>query len=261
MEFYLLTGATLCLIAGFAHTLVRLRAGKLQPGRLNLISMIGAFALLSIDLWVRGETQRSCPLYTLFDVLLFMAWSTALLYFLVGSAYRLSLLGTFTSPLVLLLLLIAQLSPLSREAAPVAARDPWIEFHAALSLIAYGAFALAGIAGLMFLVQDRQLKKRKGGTLLYNLPPITELGVANTRLIRLGLIILTVAFAAGFLSGMQVNTLKFWTSATIWAAYGVLVLLRQIHTLAPRKTAILSVAALAFILLTLPAIQYLSTAN
>lgn len=261
MEFYLLTGATLCLIAGFAHTLVRVRAGKLQPGRVNLASMIGAFALLSADLWLRGEAQRSCPLYSLFDVLLFMAWATALLYFLVGSAYRLSLLGAFTSPLVLLLLLLAQLAPLSRDPAPATMRDPWIEFHAALSLIAYGAFALAGIAGLMFLVQDRQLKKRKGGALLYNLPPITELAVANTRLIRLGLVILTVAFAAGFLSGMQVNTLKFWTSAVIWAAYGILVLLRQIHTLAPRKTAILSLAALAFILITLPAIQHLSTAK
>jgi ABC-type uncharacterized transport system permease subunit len=157
--------------------------------------------------------------------------------------------------------LLAQLAPLSRDPVPAAARDPWIEFHAALSLIAYGAFALAGIAGIMFLVQDRQLKKRKGGSLLYNLPPITELAVANTRLIRLGLVILTVAFAAGFISGMQVNTLKFWTSAVIWAAYGILVLLRQIHTLAPRKTAILSVAALAFILVTLPAIQHLSSAK
>ena len=113
----------------------------------------------------------------------------------------------------------------------------------------------------MFLVQDRQLKKRKGGSLLYNLPPITELAIANTRLILLGLIILTVAFAAGFLSGMQVNTLKFWTSATIWVAYGILVLLRQIHPLAPRKTAILSLVALGFILVTLPAIQHLSTAK
>lgn len=261
MESYLLIGATLFLIAGFAHTLLRVHAGKLRPGRFNLASIIGAFLLLSVDLWFRGQVQRSCPLYSLFDVLLFMAWATALLYFLVGSAYRLSLLGVFTSPLVLLLLLTAQLAPLSRAPATPSIRDPWIEFHAALSLIAYGAFALAGIAGLMFLVQDRQLKKRMGGSLLYNLPPITDLAIANTRLIRLGLVILTIAFAAGFLSGMPVNTLKFWTSATIWAAYGILVLLRQIHTLAPRKTAILSVAALGFVLITLPAIQHLSSAK
>jgi hypothetical protein len=57
---------------------------------------------------------------------------------------------------------------------------------------------------------------------------------------------------------MQVNTIKFWTSATIWLAYALMVVLRQVHTLAPRRTATLSVAALGFILLTLPAIQYLS---
>jgi ABC-type uncharacterized transport system permease subunit len=113
----------------------------------------------------------------------------------------------------------------------------------------------------MYLLQDYQLKNRKGGVLLYNLPPITDLGVANTRLIWLGLGLLTISFVAGIVSGMQVNTLKFWTSATIWLAYALMVLLRQIHTLAPRRTATLSVAALAFILLTLPVIQHLSTSK
>lgn len=230
----------------------------MRPGRTNLAALVSAFLLLSIDLWLRGQVLRSCPINSLFDVVIFTAWSTTLLYLLVGSAYRLSLLGAFTTPLVLLLLLIAEFTPMDRSPNIRAIRDPWIEFHAALSLIAYGAFALAGLAGIMYLIQDRQLKKRKGGALLYNLPPITDLGIANTRLIWLGLALLTIAFAAGFVSGMHVNTVKFWTSASIWLAYALLVLLRQIHSLAPRRTATLSVAALGFILLTLPAIQHLS---
>jgi ABC-type uncharacterized transport system permease subunit len=230
-----------------------------RPGRSNLGALGAAFILLSADLWLRGQVQRSCPINSLFDVMIFMAWSTTLIYLLVGSAYRLSLLGAFTTPLVLLLLLTAEFAPIDRSPSIRAMREPWIEFHASLSLIAYGAFALAGLAGAMYLLQDRQLKKRKGGMLLYNLPPITDLGVANTRLICLGLILLTIAFAAGFLSGMQVNTIKFWTSATIWLAYALIIVLRQVHTLAPRRTATLSLAALVFILITLPTIQHFST--
>jgi ABC-type uncharacterized transport system permease subunit len=258
MQNFLLIASTLILLCSFGYTLFRLGSGRLRPGRTNLAALVAAFVLLTADLWLRGQVLRSCPINSLFDVVIFMAWSTTLIYLLVGSAYRLSLLGAFTTPLVLLLLLTAEFAPLDRSPSIRALRDPWIEFHASLSLIAYGAFALAGLAGMMYLIQDRQLKKRKGGTLLYNLPPITDLGIANTRLIWLGLGLLTIAFAAGFVSGMQVNTIKFWTSATIWLAYALMVVLRQVHTLAPRRTATLSVAALGFILLTLPAIQHLS---
>jgi ABC-type uncharacterized transport system permease subunit len=261
MDAYLLMGATFCLLLSSGYTLFQLGSGRLRPGRVNLAAMVGAFVCLSIDLWLRGQLLHSCPINSLFDVLVFMAWSTILIYFIVGSAYRLSLLGVFTSPLVLCILLVALLAPPQAPFAALGLRDPWIEFHAALSVIAYGAFALAGIAGFMYLLQDYQLKNRKGGVLLYNLPPITDLGVANTRLIWLGLGLLTISFVAGIVSGMQVNTLKFWTSATIWLAYALMVLLRQIHTLAPRRTATLSVAALAFILLTLPVIQHLSTSK
>ncbi len=258
MQNVLLIASTVILIGSLGYTLVRLSSGRLRPGRTNLSALTTVFFLLSVDLWLRGQIQRSCPINSLFDVVVFTAWSTTLIYLIVGSAYRLSLLGAFTTPLVLFLLLMAEFAPLDRNPAMRAMRGPWIEFHAALSLIAYGAFALGGLAGVMYLIQDRQLKKRKGGTLLYHLPPITDLGIANTRLIWLGLALLTIAFAAGFVSGMQVDTIKFWTSATIWFAYALMVVLRQVHTLAPRRTAILSVAALAFILITLPAIQHLS---
>ncbi|MEI8293646.1 MAG: cytochrome c biogenesis protein CcsA [bacterium] len=258
MPNFLLFASTLILLCSFGYTMFRLGSGRLRPGRTNLAALIAAFLLILGDLWLRGQAQHSCPINSLFDVLVFTAWSIILIYLLVGSAYRLSLLGAFTTPLVLLMLLTAEFAPLDRTPRLRAMRDPWIEFHASLSLIAYGAFALAGLAGIMYLLQDRQLKSRKGGTLLYNLPPITDLAIANTRLIWLGLGLLTVAFAAGFVSGMQVNSIKFWTSASIWLAYALMVALRQIHTLAPRRTATLSIAALAFILTTLPVIQHLS---
>ena len=227
--------------------------------------------LLSVSLSQRGHVEGSCPINSLFDVLVFMSWSIVLIYLLIGPPYHLSLMGAFTSPLVLLilglilvvlLLLIlgfAQLAPLDRAATARVLRDPWIELHVSLSLIAYGAFALAGIAGLMYLVQNRQLKHRKGGALLFSLPPITELGVANARLLWLGFGLLTVGFAAGFINGMPVNTLKFWTSAAIWGLYGGMLVLRRTHNLSPRRTAALSVAVFVLLLCTLPVIQHLST--
>jgi ABC-type uncharacterized transport system permease subunit len=258
MEGILLTGATLCLLVSFGYTMFTLGAGRFRPGWLNLIAIVGGFSLLTIVLWIRGQSQGACPINSLFDVLVFMSWSTLLIYLLVGPAYHLSLLGAFTSPLVFLVLLVAQLGPIRTSVPGRSTGTPLVELHAALTLMAYGSFALAAVAGLMYWIQDRQLKRRTAGALLYNLPPITDLGVANARLLWLGFLLLSAGFAAGFLSGIQINSLKFLASAMIWAGYGGILVLRQAHRLPPRRTAKASIFVFAMALAALPAIQYLS---
>jgi len=259
MDGLLLAGATFCLLVSFGSTLFTLGAGKFRPGLVNLTAILMGFALLTADLWQRGQVQGSCPINSLFDVLVFMSWSILLIYLLVGPAYHLSLLGAFTSPLVFLVLLVAQLGPVGPSATGRFTRDPWIELHASLTLIAYGAFALAAVAGLMYWVQDRELKRRHAGALLYNLPPITDLGIANARLLWLGFCLLSAGFAAGFISGMQVHGAKFLASAAIWACYGLILLLRRARRLPPRRTAAASMLVFGVVLLSLPAIQYLSS--
>ena len=253
-----MSGATFCLLLSFGYTLFTLGAGRFRPGWANRIAILGGFVLLSIDLWNTGHTQGACPINSLFDVLVFISWSILLIYLVIGPAYHLSLLGAFTSPLVLIILLFAQLWPMQSTAQWHVQKDPWIAFHAALSLIAYGAFALAAVAGLMYLVQDRQLKKRQTGVLLYNLPPIADLGVANARLLWLGFALLTVGFVAGHMSGMPVNSMKFVASVLIWASYGAMLGLRFLHRLPPKRAAGASMIVFCVALLLLPAIQYLS---
>ena len=62
-----------------------------------------------------------------------------------------------------------------------------------MSVLAYGALALAAVAGVMFLVLDRQLKEHhlKGGLFKY-MPPVRELLVSLERLLWLGMVLLTV---------------------------------------------------------------------
>jgi ABC-type uncharacterized transport system permease subunit len=178
---------------------------------------------------------------------------------IVGPAYRLSLLGAFTAPVALMLMLVALIAPIDQGIVSRPGTNPWVETHAALSIIAYGAFGLSSVAGIMYLIQERQLKSKKATSLLYNLPPINDLAAAIGRLLGFGLLLLTISFAAGFISQMPVNTVKFWASAGIWGSYGAVVLLYRIHSLAPRRLAELSIVVFAVALITLPGIQYLSS--
>jgi ABC-type uncharacterized transport system permease subunit len=259
MDRLLLIAATLCFLTSFGYTLYALGAGRLRPGRLNFVAILTGFAFQSVFLYLRGKAEGSCPLNSLFDVLIFQSWSLVLIYLIVGPAYRLSLLGAFSAPIALMIMLVALIAPINQGLVPRAGINPWVETHAALSIIAYGAFGLSSVAGVMYLIQERQLKSQKASSLLYNLPPINDLAAAIGRLMGFGLVLLTISFAAGFISQMPVNTVKFWASAAIWVTYGAMVLMNRIHSLAPRRLAELSIAVFAVALVTLPGIQYLSS--
>lgn len=256
MERYWLVAAAFCFLLSFGHTLFALGRGAFRPGRFNLAAMAAGFLFQTAFLYQRGQIVHTCPITNFFEALVFLGWSIVLLYLLVGPAYRLSLMGAFTSPLVLALLLGALLSPLD-VSAPRATHNPWIEFHAALSIIAYGAFGLAGITGVMYLVQERQLKSRRVSELLLNLPPITDLGAVNGRLILAGLLLLSIAFAAGIAAGMPITGAKTVVSFVIWTLYAALLATDRMHLLPASRIAGGSAAIFLLALVTLPAVSHI----
>jgi len=157
---------------------------------------------------------------------------------------------------VLVLLLLGLIAP--DAPAPRLAHNPWVEFHAALSIIAYGAFALGCIAGVMYLVQERQLKSRKVSELLLNLPPITDLGAVNSRLIATGFLLLTIAFGAGLVAGISITGAKTGVSFVIWTLYGTLLALSRLRLLPVRQVATASVVVFVLALITLPTVSHLA---
>ena len=103
MDRYILIASTICFFAAVVHTVIELRAGVFRPMRLNFFAIGLGFLFQTAFLWIRGQELGRCPITNLFEVFVFLAWSVALVYMLVGPAYRLSLMGAFTAPLVLLL--------------------------------------------------------------------------------------------------------------------------------------------------------------
>jgi ABC-type uncharacterized transport system permease subunit len=258
----LLAASTFCFLLGFAYTMFVLGTGRYQPSRFNFATMACGFAFQTGFLVERGHALNACPLTNLFEVLIFLSWSMVLLYFVVGTTYRLSLLGVFTSPLALTLqafALIAQLdSPPGPRARVVA--QPWLETHAAVSIIAYGAFALACVAGVMYLIQERQLKTHRLRGLFFHLPPIADLAVAINHLIRTGLILLTIGLLSGFAVPVHVEWVKVIWGVGVWLIYGGILQADKLRRVTPRRVAQLSVAAFSITLATLWGLNFLNPA-
>lgn len=217
---------------------------------LNFCAMLAGFGFQTLWLYQRGQMVGRCPLGSLFDLLVFLAWSVTLLYLLTGTSYRLSLLGVLTSPLVFLLqgaALLMETPAVVKSGAPV---KPWLELHAAVSVVAYGAFALASIAGGMLLFQERQLKTRRLHTFFFHLPPIHELAAANRRLIYVGFSLLSVGLLAGILNGVAHVGLLRIVSAGVWLLYAFLCLALRNSSISPHRVSWLAIGAFLILLMT-----------
>lgn len=258
MDRELLIISTLCFFFAMVRTALAVRSGNYQPAGLNFFAIVFGFVFQTAFLSVRGHALGRCPLTNLFEVLIFLAWSVSLIYLLVGPAYRLSLMGAFTAPLVFGLQTLALLAPIDRPRPMPSVISPWLELHASISLIAYGAFALACVAGLMYLGQERQLKRRQLGSMFYHFPPLTDLFAAITRLLWLGFLLLTVGIVTGFFTGSPLPYVKIAWSLGVWVFYAAILLARHLGTTAPRFIAALCILAFSAALTLLWATTFLS---
>ena len=258
MDRQLLLGSTVCFLVAVAHTAATLREGVFRPRRFNFVAIAAGFALQTAFLSVRGHALGRCPITNLFEVFIFLAWSAALIYLAVGPAYRLSLMGAFTAPLVLLIQTFALLAPIDVPHPVRVAVNPWLEFHASISMIAYGAFALACVAGVMYLVQERQLKTHQLHSIFCHLPPLTSLFSALTRLLWLGFALYTAGLISGFFTGGPLPRLKMICAFAVWIFYGVILQGRHLHKVAPKRIAALCILAFTAAVSVLWAINFVS---
>jgi HemX protein len=244
MEQYrtLLILATLAYLGGLFHAGTALTKRTWHDSRWHALPMLIGFCLTTAFLYLRGQAVGQCPMKSVSDILVFISWSVILLYFLVGGAYRVSLLGLFTAPLVAGMQILAVFLPGAFPDYPLKGKIiPLVELHAALALIAYAAFALSCITGIMYLLQERLLKKHRIGGLFYQLPPIQDLAKSVRRLSLLGLILLSAALAMSFALKQPVSNPKVIFAWAVWLLYAVMGFVMWRHVLSPRQTAWLAV--------------------
>ena len=235
-------------------TLRRLRAGGGGPGlqRVNYAVMCLGFVLHTAFLYLRGHAVGRCPLTNLFETQAFVAWAAVLFFLLIGPSYRVSFLGAFTAPLVLVICLSALMLPVDVVQAEPLKRSAWVEFHAAIAILACGAFALAFVTSSMYLLQERQLKTRRLSTSFLLLPSIEQLDVIHFRLLLMGFAMLTVGMIGGMIS---YHIVGHWTipkiiwAVAVWLIYGALVLARGFWTVRGRRVAVGSMVSFAFMLI------------
>lgn len=241
-RWFLIAATLLAAVAGVRGLLVLRHGHKSHWTVWWMIAVIGCQIGYLI---LRGEMRGACPLRSIGEISVYLAWSLTLFYLLIGPAYRISLLGVFTAPVVVMFQGFALLpGKLVENPARVLNTNPWGETHSAMSVLAYGALALAAVAGVMFLMLDHQLKEHhlKGG-LFRNLPPARELLVSLERLLWLGMGLLSVGLLAGLLMPHGEGAMGHLIAAVaVWVGYLTLMAVKRIRGLTGRRFALGAVA-------------------
>jgi cytochrome c-type biogenesis protein CcsB len=157
-----------------------------------------------------------------------LAWAMVVLYMVAWWRYRIEALGAFIIPLAFLAMVYSGLSAATTMVLPAAFQHLWLGIHIFLAVLGYAAFALTFCAGVMYLIQERQLKSKHPGTLYHRLPSLTVLDELNARALFLGFPLLTQGIITGSVWAKYVRG-SYWnwslTSVPLlfaWAIYALL---------------------------------------
>ncbi|NKB81610.1 MAG: c-type cytochrome biogenesis protein CcsB [Nitrospirales bacterium] len=156
------------------------------------------------------------PLVSFHKAMSFFSWSLVLVFLVVATRQGLHILGTFILPLAFLALVSAAVFPVERESLHPFFQTVWV--HVTLSMLGTVGFAVAFVAGIMYLMQERLLKSKQFNVLTFKLPPLDFLDTLNQRSILLGFPFLTLGILTGALSAqLTAGSYLSWNPEQTWA--------------------------------------------
>jgi len=125
-------------------------------GRYGTILTVNAFAFLTASLVFRAIAAGHGPFSNMYEFSLAFSWGALGLFLYFQAQYKLRTLALMVLPVALGLLAYATTVPSDiTPLVPALQNDLLLTVHVAVAIIAYGAFAIAFGAAVLFLIQRR----------------------------------------------------------------------------------------------------------
>ncbi len=132
----------------------------------------------------------------------------------------------------------------------------WLTIHICLTLMGYAALALACLGGILYLIQERQIKGKRFGFFYRRLPSLSQLDTLNYWCLTIGFPLLTAGIISGSLYAQ--HTLgRFWSwdpkeilTIIAWLIYAVLLHERLAVGWRGRRAALLAICGFLVLIFT-----------
>jgi ABC-type uncharacterized transport system permease subunit len=248
--------AALYLGAGIAGGLA-LGLGTRSAGRAAL-ALLGAGALAQLASLVALHGVEPTPSLTELPLAVsLMGWMAALAFLLFAAARgsRLAVLAVLVGPLAFLGAFYAAARTPHAPAENLVAGTGWPHLHVLLASGGLALLAVAAVAGAVYLLENRRLKRKRPAAVTgSSLPSLEALDRVAAVALAVGFPLLTLGVASGML-WLEAATGRLWTgsaheawNALAWALYALLVTARFAAGQGARNAAASAVAGFVFLL-------------
>jgi cytochrome c-type biogenesis protein CcsB len=209
--------------------------------------LFSGFIFQTIFLVHRYIALGTVPVVTLKLALAFFAWSIIGVYLLFQVRYRLMVLGSFVAPIAAFFMILSSALPHVPDTVPPYLKGIWLYLHVIFMFLGDGIFAMAFVSSIMYLIQERQIKRKTRGTMFKRLPSLETLDSINHYSIIYGFSLITLGMITG--AAYAQNALgTYWSwdpkevwSLITWVCYAILLHERLAVGWQGRRSAIMSI--------------------
>lgn len=216
-------------------------------------SFLGISFLVHAVTIVLRYPELGHPPFIGIETLSFLAWTIVGIYLLVEWKYKVYVLGSIVSPIAFVLLLLTAVIPEGEIIVPPYLRSVWFPLHVGFAFLGNALFSLAFAAGIMYLVQERQVKGHHLGGIYKRLPSLDILDEINSMCLFTGFPLMTFGIVTGFIWskevwGTFVNLNPRAVSSIItWLLYATLLTGRLTVGWRGRRAAVLAITGFAIV--------------
>ena len=250
MGVFWLRVATALYGVGLLHVmavLLRRKSGFLKPA---LFAFLVATVLHFVAIVELAAAVGHLPVDNFFECATVCAFLIAVLFLIVYWRYDFASLSVCIFPLVFVMTQVGAMERPMLSWPNSNLRNAWLLLHVMMILLGYAALLLTAVASIFYLIQERQLKRKRAITFFKRLPPLGTLDTLITNSMSFGFVFITLGVVAG-------STWAFIESGTgwisdprialafiTWGFYLAMVFLRATAGWRGRKAALMAVAVL-----------------
>jgi cytochrome c-type biogenesis protein CcsB len=256
MHISLLKATALFYFVGALFYLFFIVTQKERGARLGRMFLLVGVILHAAGFAVRYAIAGYTPVTNLFESLSFFALAIAATFLVVEVRYNLRILGSFVAPLAFTFSIFAAFLPGEVAGVAPALNSYWLPIHVLLLFVGDAVFAVAFGAGIMYLLQEKQVKRKKMGAIFRRLPSLDVLDDINYRCLTIGFPLLTMGIITGSIwaeyawgSYWSWDPKETWSLIT-WLLYAALLHGRLTVGWRGRKAAILAIVGFGAVLFT-----------
>lgn len=245
----LVISLALYLSAAAAYVAAFVRPALTRTARAAFLLAVAGFAVQGAAIGIGCGETGGRHLLTVSGGAGLVGWLTAGAFLVVQRRVQKAAGGGFVLPVVFAAVLPGAVAPTSMNAGlSTLAELPAVRLHVITAAGGIALLALACAFGIMFLLQERELKEKRFGPLLSRLPSLHALDRVNAALVAVGFAVFTVAVVTGALVARTVWCATWdWdgqqvASVGVWLVFGAMVLARRVGARG-RRQAVLTLVA------------------